>query len=236
MNDKNQTPDSIWHIFIRRPDLTEDSFYYQGAETREDAIDKLNAWQYWERSFDRTHDDNGEVIFSVLALQNVLHGAKKTSGRELLRHFCAAHDHGVFPPETIMNELYKLFSSYLEDNSAGKNRRLGEYFGEPPEGTPAASFKKEAVEGIMEVACDHVHRLRLWFKCSRSDALDIVSLKLLQVQKQLPWESKKLKGRAALEKEYDHYLRDYLPKLEKTGSSAKSVEIFRLRQLAKFMI
>jgi len=65
-------------------------------------------------------------------------------------------------------------------------------------------------------ACDHVHRLRLWFKCSRSDALDIVALKLLQVQKQLPWESKNLKGRAALEKEYDHYLRDYLPELEET--------------------
>ena len=119
-NDKNQAPDPTWPIFIRRPDLTEDSFYYQGA--------------------------------------------KKTSGRELLRHFCAAHDHGVFPPETIINELYKLFSSYLEDNTAGKNRRLGEYFGEPPAGTPAASFKKEAVEGIMDIACDHVHRLRLWFK------------------------------------------------------------------------
>ena len=66
-NDKSQTPHSIWPIFIRRPDLTEDSFYFQGAETKENAIDKLNTWQYWEGSRDRIRADVG-INFSALAV------------------------------------------------------------------------------------------------------------------------------------------------------------------------
>ena len=228
MSEEDQnTPEDLWKkwtLFIRRPDFAEDSPFTHSHDYHdsEDTKTALNKWRYWRVGTPAFPSDR-ELSNDGIRLDILLHAdsAQQESylkDRGLIKLFCAAHKHGVYPPPAVMNELYERFINYMKDNSSGMDRRLGEYFGEPPEGTPVPSFRREKLESMMDNSAVLVHQLHHWCKCSRKDALSIVSAKLEQVIEEGPWGGlKRQKGYSALEKHYGHWRKETLPIIEENA-------------------
>jgi hypothetical protein len=222
----SKAPSKIYGLHIRRPDLSKDSPLAGNVNTSPkeslNLLERLDKWRFWQLSVLKKSkdgvintDDMASLSLETLHIRLPQERRDELSGRGILDYFCAAHECGVYPPPEVMNELYKRFVQYNNDNHSAKTHRLGEYFVEPSEGTPEPSFRNQALNGMVANVVETVHRLRAWCNCSREDALSIGEAILIQGQKGSPWsEHGRLKRYAALEKAYDKWRNTELPMIE----------------------
>lgn len=130
----------------------------------------------------------------------------------LLEFFCDCQLYKVYPPGWIMDALADIFRSYVVARKKGIGKKLGEYFGEG-----RAKDWQRISAPPMSLACFDVYVLDNYYRLGREAALSIVasSLEAAQAPEHLPtgWRSRtKIKGRGALEDEYDRQR----PSIEKT--------------------
>lgn len=198
-------------LYVKRPDLRPAELPTEGTPEEFDA--RLPSWQWWISSSDLYTNElkSNHEEFLALALPEYPDISGTPDPAKIIAYFCACHDWGVYPPAWIMNDLYKRFSGYLDDNMQGKFRGLGEYFGEPAKGTRSGTFRKFQLEPAMETACMNVDRLEHWCNRPLNKALDIVALQLEEAQERAPEafkvDPKKRKGREALRKAHQEWRR-----------------------------
>lgn len=197
MSDSDEIYDPI---YVKRHDLrpNEISEYPDPKEYQN--------WQWWITHEDLSRKELTDFIDQLKAddIQQVFCDPNnKEDPIERIRCFCNCHRFGIYPPPAVMNDLFKRFSGYLDDNEKGKSRRLGEYFGEPANGNRRGKFRDESGPDLFSV-CAMVHHLENWFYRPNNKALDIAALYLEKLYDQTPkeWQGEKKKGRESLRKEY----------------------------------
>lgn len=205
MNKKKGTSPTICS-YVKRPDLRPEEIPSFEVCSDQDA----ESWIWHIEGNDLFNElgcDHGEIFSVDLPIYPDIHGIPDPI--KIAAFFCACHEWRVYPPAWIMDDLYRRFSEYLEENGAGNPKRLGEFFGEPATGTRRPKFKELVFGPMMETACGDVDRLEHWVGVSTKDALDIVAFRLEIAQEKVPsgWQGERTKGRAALVKAHQAWRR-----------------------------
>ena len=201
--------DSLDLVFVKRPDLRqeEEGSPYSAECSRNGATEIKKTFDRWEYWIDNLSLYEEQGSFSALIMPTYTYANGPADPIQLIEFFCDCHKMKVYPPRWVMDELFKRFSDYLNENYQGKGRRLGEYFGEPAGGGRSGYFRREVQAGNMEVYCANVHRLVSWFGRTKVAALDIVMIQLEREQADHPLTGNRPQGRESLRKAYQAWLR-----------------------------
>lgn len=199
-------------VYFKRADLRQDE---EGSPYNEDTVsdDDRHKWKYWIDNLS-LHDEQDR--FSAMVISDYLQVMGPADPIKIIEFFCACHEMKVYPPEWVMNEIYRRFNDYLDENYQGKGRGLGEHFDEPARGKRPGYFKQRTQERIMDIACANVHRLITWFNRIQSAALDIVAIQIEREQADVPLIARP-KGRDALRRAYQTWLQAHNEVCKITG-------------------
>jgi hypothetical protein len=196
--------------FVKRPDLRLDEFSDSVLdETSDDeAMFAQGAnWQWWIPTWKLVSEEFKNypgLHRNSVAVPVLPEFCEQIDPIEILAIFCSCHEWRVYPPAWVLNALHERFEAYLKDNFDGRSRRLGEYFGEPSEGTRRGVFRQFYTSSLTEQAHRIVDCLVYWFSRKQNAALDIAAIYLQLRQERSPkgWQGEKIKGREALRKSY----------------------------------
>ncbi|AMV72223.1 hypothetical protein DBW_1869 [Desulfuromonas sp. DDH964] len=121
----------------------------------------------------------------------------------LITAFCQYIENGVYPSNTVLDELHKRFRKYLYDNEKGKDGSdLGKYFGSDGR---RMRWKNSVYDRIFFHGSLYSYCLNKWFNLDTDDAIGLVSNWVIDQESKLPvgWSSnKRPKSKDSLHKFY----------------------------------
>lgn len=229
MNKENEKQPAI--CYVKRPDLRPEESLNEAPQGGAYNVECRNLFAELGCSLHEIH---------ALGLPHypAVHG--KPDPIKIIAFFCACHEWRVYPPAWIMDDLYQRFSKYLDENSEGWARRLGEFFGEPANSARRPKFRELVLAPMVETACFDVDRLMHWHGVPQNEAIDIVALCLELNQERLPsgWRGMRTKGRGALVDAYQEWRRkghsDHFKEMsDKKGWPTDEADLTLLKRLGE---